>query len=228
MKKNFLKFSLLFAIGFATAIFTSCNQNEPKIDEPEVEIKNFVIEVKNVINSSDEIATVKMVTSREVFGDCPWGICRETVVVAETSFQDNSFSMSLRDVVPTEHLTQGTHLFALPTIATVENINWFITESFEAFNMENQNIGFLSYRSWERTQHQGIGQLAMWIYVDRDVIVKYAGESRTIYMNLDLKKGWNIAYRSWNWQEGIYEAYTTKKFLEIEMNWYFEGNPPID
>jgi len=31
MKKIFLKFSLLLAIGFATAIFTSCERNEPEV-----------------------------------------------------------------------------------------------------------------------------------------------------------------------------------------------------
>lgn len=31
MKNNFFKLSLLIAIGFATAIFSSCNQNEPEV-----------------------------------------------------------------------------------------------------------------------------------------------------------------------------------------------------
>ncbi len=73
-------------------------------------------------------------------------------------------------------------------------------EEFEAYNKNNEEIGYLCYVSTDPSDHSGNISGAIWVYVDKDVTIN--GQDKNIDeeyneeyiadLNYNLKKGWNI------------------------------------
>jgi len=194
MKYNFLKFSLLFAIGFATAIFSSCNQNEPEIEN------GFVIEARNVINSSDEIVSVGAMLD--------W---RTGNTISQVPYRNRGFTMTLPETLADEHLRSIASLFWLDSMTiSDENAKGFVIEAFGAFNENDVIVGTLSLSGSKIIDFNSVS----WIYTDRDVVLEFQSYEFSTVIDLDLKKGWNIVYR-------IGQTFTTQKPSEFDVEWRF-------
>ena len=197
MKKHFLNIGLLFAIGLATVAFVSCKTD--KADE------SFVIKAENVINSSAEIATVKIkLPNEEIRGEL-----MPSLPFLQTPFQNNGFELTLSGSIPIENMRFVTEEFNDYGFEFNEffisdtNAKWFqLTDErmIQTFDENDNQIGIVNFVHTSENENEWRKWRVGWIYVDRDVVVRIEEEFdneinvQTHITSLVLLKGWNTVY----------------------------------
>ena len=234
MKKHFLNIGLLFAIALATVAFVSCKTD--KADE------SFVIKAENVINSSAEIATVKI----KLYNEKRRGEIMPSIPFLQTSFQNNGFEIMLPSSISNEYLTliaeQNEYMRWLAIELTYvdfdfeeycisdENAKWFQltgANTVQIFDKNDNQLGTLNLTYTSENENEWREWRVGWIFVDRDVVVKkeeISGywETHIEIVDLNLRKGWNIVYTMSEVisnQRKITSVLTTTKPANIAFSW---------
>jgi hypothetical protein len=187
MKKNFLKLGLLLTMSIAVVTFTSCNRDEPTID-------NSVINARNVIaltGSTDEIVSVRKLLCVSSPLPLPYslrgGFCE---ILAQTSFQNNGFTLRLPATVSDNYLYPINGFIPVTSGNLDAKWSFFNSRVPFALNEDGNEIGFFNLLG-NLDAENSTGTLANWIYVNSDAIVTY--EIYEITVNLNLKKA-GISY----------------------------------
>ena len=192
---KFRFFSTLLTVVLGITIFTSCDSNS--------------VEIKDVINSSNKIATVTSVVNdakRETYS-----------IIRETAYKKDGmdFTLSLKDL-PDSYLVPVEEIFQDYTISdTSARMSPFFSIAFYAKDRNNNFIGYFNFQ--EKSENELV--VADWIYVDRDVNITNNEEDSTKY-DLHLKKGTNSVYIRFNSEDKI-EAITHKKPSGAKIKWHF-------
>ena len=188
-----------------------------KTEDGEIPKEPFVIVAENV--GGDD--TGEIVTVRAVF----W--CEEEeayTTISEAPFQNNGFTLQLNSAPTSFLFPLADEFLANFTISDRNAQSTFGAEGLylDAFNSDDDMLGefFLVGDVYVR-----------WIYVDRDVTIR--GTERyecccgyeEFSIDLDLKRGWNIVYMYYCWNENTRtrrESFTTQRPTNVNLRWIFD------
>ncbi len=218
---------------YSKATLTKQNETEEKPGNVST------ITATNVINSSNQIATVKAEIYCETEND--YG----HYALAQAQYKNNGFSLELPASVPTKYLEfilgDSEEDMTGVTISD-KTVKCADTQYFTAYDKDDEEIGSLLYMSTDfiDQDENSNGTVAMWIYVDKDVTINgeykhvdeyYNEEDITKFNNITFKKGWNIYYTSLKYaynQTTDKHVYTTtismQKTSGVTLKWYFESD----
>ncbi|MDR0295457.1 MAG: hypothetical protein LBH91_04605 [Prevotellaceae bacterium] len=216
MKNVFLKFGLFLAFGLSTAVFYSCSKD--KDDNGIGGDASKIIATNVMSNASSEIVTVKV----EVHWHDEDGEYHDDVI-AQAPFRNNGFTLQLPTMVPDKYLKLlEYHLYGSYAISDrqAKTLVSFPELDICAYDKDDNHIGYVWLADNKRLDD---GNWVEWVYIDRDVTItmEYSEEYNDIRytdkMNLNLKKGWNVAYHistEYTW------TFTTQKPSGVTFNWY--------
>jgi hypothetical protein len=160
----------------------------------------FVIEAKNVLNSSSTIKKVEAFME-ESFGG-------ERITLDKVSYSNNSFKVEIPNTVDSKFL---------PTTLGDANTGDL---NIEALDNTGSDFGFFVQESITGSCRVSV----IYFYSDADCEWQYYSEStiggvtHTNSQELSVKKGWNIRYLK---QEGTATTSTTVKPTGINLQWTF-------
>ena len=251
MKKTVLKFWLFLALGLTTTILYSCSKDDDKNNE-ETDIENqvgklnpdgsFTITATNVSDGSSQIATVK--AKIEWYIDLENGYYeRETDVIAQTPYENNSFTLKLPATIADKYLEpimeEDDDMIGI-TVSD-KTVKGCGVGSFFAYDKNDNAIGDFVYLNAIPSDDKSNLSGAVWIYVDKNVNINgqnkieyadedYISEFITNYNNVSLKKGWNVYYINQTYvsnQSTKKETYAVTVSMQkpsgVNLKWYFNG-----
>jgi len=193
MKKKFLNFGLLLALGLTTTVFNSCDKDDDNNGSANSDNASKIT-ATNVVNSLTQIKTVKAIAYWESGND--YG----SDAIAQAPYQNSGFTLELPATLENKYLRTIADDFEEITISD-RNFKSCFLESPNGYNRDDNKIGYfyLSGRNDDNWHY------IFWMYADRDVTIK--GEHKEINeeygseyiekFNLILNKGWNIVYISY-------------------------------
>ena len=223
---NLRNVAIIACLAVTSMMFSGCDKDDDPNGNGNLGGNASKITATNVINSSSQIATVKV----ELYWDTEddWG----SDVIAQAAYKDSGFTLELPATVSNKYL----YLLAegAPSGITISDktVKCVAEIDIEAYDKDDDNIGGFYLTNDDESAY------AMWIYVDKNVTIK--GEERDIdeeyneeYIikyDMDLKKGWNVVYgkeaESHNNSTGrdVYTySMTTQAPSGVTLKWYFDS-----
>ena len=215
MKKRFLNFGLLLALGLTTALFNSCGRDDDNNGDT---IDNASkITATNVNNGSTQIKTVKAI----VFWES--GNNYESEAIAQAPYQNNGFTLELPATLQDKYLETIDTDDLEGIFVSDKNFKSCFLEDLRGYNGDDNEIGYFyleeDNENWEH--------YTSWIYVDRNVTIKgeVVDDEEQGNFDLTLKKGWNIVYESYIEMENgiVMDSFTisSKKPSGVYFTWNF-------
>jgi len=223
MKKTFLNFGLILALGLTTAVFNSCNKDD---DKDGTSVNASKITATNVVNSSTQIKTVK------ALADWVSGYDYGTDAIAHAPYQNDGFTLELPATLGDKYLETFDEDDLEGISVSDKKLKLYLLDDLKGYNKDDEEIGFFySLQTSENSFHY-----TSRMYVDRDATIKGEnketneyGDESTVKFDLTLKKGWNIVYFSLkretkNDRDAFTLTYSSKKPSGVNYTWYFYGN----
>ena len=215
MKKRFLNFGLLLALGLTTALFNSCGRDDDNNGDT---IDNASkITATNVNNGSTQIKTVKAI----VFWES--GNNYESEAIAQAPYLNNGFTLELPATLQDKYLETIDTDDLEGIFVSDKNFKSCFLEDLRGYNGDDNVIGYFyleeDNENWEH--------YTSWIYVDRNVTIKgeVVDDEEQGNFDLTLKKGWNIVYESYIEMENgiVMDSFTisSKKPSGVYFTWNF-------
>ena len=182
---------------------------EGYVPEPPIE-RITEIRGENIVGNTSEVIKVKAV------GDLP----DYELIIAETVFVNNGFTLQLPETVSDNHLMLIRTLEdEFDITMSDDDAKWLIMRlgDIVAYNIDDRRIGMF------RFQEEDTGStfsFATWVYIDRDVVIEASGGCccHVETWDLSLRKGWNIIYGSGT-ENKFY--ITTQKPEGVNLRWEF-------
>ena len=225
--RNRVKTVAILAGISSSIMFTGCGKDgdSEESDNGEIGGNALKITATNVINSSPQIATVKVELWWETSND------NGSDVIVQAPYKNNGFTLELPATVQDKYLDLLAE--GAPSSITISDktVKYTSFEDIEAYDKDDGNIGGFYLTNVDDSAY------VMWFYVDKNVTVK--GEYKEIdeeyneeyigQFDMDLKKGWNAVYskvaESRNNSTGRdvqTNTITTQKPSGVNFSWYFE------
>jgi hypothetical protein len=225
MKKSFLKFGLLLALGLATVTFYSCVKYDDKDDNGNGKGDGFEIIATDIENSSSQIATVKAFLDwKEKLGNGAYRPHED--MIAQAKYQNNGFVLELPKTLADKYLEP--YFYDEDEEEEIEDIleefedvmgDYYLSDihvktsdyfSIDAYDKNDIKIGYFWLEALDEDYDYYSEHGTTWMYFDRDFIFKGEGmiifrdeedgeieeEEWVIIYDLDCKKGWNVVYAS--------------------------------
>ena len=217
MKRDFIKLTVVAVIAIGT--FTACEkENGSSNSGSDSESGSFVIESTNVINSNNNIATVKGCLWTEGEGDNDeeeWW-----TVIATGQYGKGGFKLTLPDNVNSKYLEYATDLFNDESISDNKAKTMYLNEFWiGAYGKAGKAMGMLQCLG----ANSNIFVYVNYMYADRKFTYKETDDDYEA--NCTFNKGWNAVYfyeESRNGNE--YYGMTTQKPSGVTLKWeYTEG-----
>jgi hypothetical protein len=224
MKKKFLNFGLLLALGLTTTVLNSCDKDDDNNGSANSDNASKIT-ATNVACSSTQIKTAKATAYWESGDDY------SSDVIAQAPYQNNGFILELPATLGDKYLFTIDMDDMEGIYVSENNFKSSFPVILRGYNGDDNEIGYFYLAEINWSWHE-----TSWIFVDRDVTIK--GENvDEIYgykyiekYDLTLKKGWNIMYSNDEDKAEGYNmymhvsTYSSKKPSEVNYTWYFYHN----
>ena len=236
MKRIFFKVGLFLALGLTTTAFYSCNNDDDNsgISDNGGNGGNgsnsgnaSTITATDVINGSAQITTVKAIAHWESGGE--WSY--ETI--AQTPYENNGFTLKFPETLADKYLVSIGEFIGSDYMTEVfisdKNAKTYFFDADDIYGYYDEDENEMGKFYLREDNDNGYYDTS-WMYADRDVAVKGEGEwsNGTDKYDLNLKKGWNVVYKSqigsYNNSTGVYVStytLTSQKPAGVNYSWSF-------
>ena len=192
----------------------------------------FVIEAANVANSSSNIATVKAIVENG----------EEEEIIVVSPYKNNGFKLTLPQTLNDKYLELLEDLdiefdrfgfvsyFGVDIKISDNTAKGYVLYDVEAYDKDDDYIGYFIYINDDDNGDEEKFAMGYWIYVDKNVTIKgnfqltQSGVNVSYKCDLNLKKGWNAVYESFNAKESTLTAaqiISTQKPSSFSCKWNF-------
>jgi hypothetical protein len=225
------KVSLFFMAAVLTAgmVFTGCNKDDEDGGTSALADNKITATVVNGASYSSAVDNVKALMNEYEEYDEDLGRYVWTGYTAGSgAYTSGGFTISLTATIEAQYL--GSEVEAEEGITISDPaVKIGYVEHIIAYKSDVE-VGDFTYCNYDPNGDEpASGADGYYLYVDRDVNITGSesntsnGYTETYTANMSLKKGWNIVYDTWNYNEAAKTAtYTTKTGAAPSgMKWYF-------
>ena len=205
VKKMRREFFNLFVVAFVLSFaFAACKKDKKNGDVIKDGENLSVIDVKNVVDDTSAIVTVKA----EV-----WDYeTKEYHVLASGEYKNSSFKLTLPATIP-DGCLESIEKYHFPMEMASDKEGKLASLDLFAYNQEEEKIG--NFHMGDEMAYIEV----VYMYADRNFTVNGIDDSMGLSIIYDLifKKGWNIRY--FVKKDGF--TFTTKNPAGVTLKWYF-------
>ena len=199
IKVKKMKKAILNVVFLSMLVFAGCRKEE--IETPPTLVNNVI--TAKVEKGKNYDSVFKTVKANTVY-------LPENYVVAFGLYVDGGFSLTLPESIDFGRLLPITNEFAFSGATISNHSARVLMISIDGYDSDDNKVDYFVYK------HKSANIIGYLIYVDRDV--KITGSDGYNMYNMDIKKGWNMAF---NKNNGY--GYQTNNFTNVDQTnyrWY--------